>query len=139
MYVSELRKAAKMAKKHLRAVFDHCDADQSGKLSGEEMLNAMMEEFELDFNDFSQDLQDTLTDMYNDMDVDEDGEISFKGTYIPFEEFLLQISACNMRWRILYPFCKLLLSELKGAVKYMIQGMKGWLMASETTGPAGRR
>ena len=57
----------------------------------------MMEEFELDFNDFSQDLQDTLTDMYNDMDVDEDGEISFKGTYIPFEEFLLQISACNMR------------------------------------------
>ena len=97
MYVSELRKAAKMAKKHLRAVFAHCDADQSGKLSGEEMLNAMMEEFELDFNDFSQDLQDTLTDMYNDMDVDEDGEISFKGTYIPFEEFLLQIFACNMR------------------------------------------
>ena len=80
MYVSELRKAAKMAKKHLRAVFAHCDADQSGKLSGEEMLNAMMEEFELDFNDFSQDLQDTLTDMYNDMDVDEDGEISFQGT-----------------------------------------------------------
>merc|ERR1712213_104067 len=66
--MKELRKAAKMAKKHLRAVFDHCDADQSGKLSGEEMLNAMMEEFELDFNDFSQDLQDTLTDMYNDMD-----------------------------------------------------------------------
>ena len=70
-----------MARKHLRAVFDHCDADQSGKLSGEEMLNAMMEEFELDFDDFSQDLQDTLTDMYNDMDVDEDGEISFKGKY----------------------------------------------------------
>merc|ERR1711917_8871 len=105
--MKELRKAAKMAKKHLKAVFDHCDADQSGKLSGEEMLNAMMEEFELDFNHFSQDLQDTLTDMYNDMDVDEDGEISFK--------------------------------ELKGAVKYMIQGIKGWLMASETTGPAGRR
>ena len=47
-YQIELKKAAKMAKKHLKTVFEHCDADGSGQLSREEMVAAIQEEFELD-------------------------------------------------------------------------------------------
>ena len=66
----ELKKAARMAKKHLKAVFEHCDADGSGQLSRVEMVAAIQEEFELDFDNLSQELLDKLEDMYNKMDQD---------------------------------------------------------------------
>ena len=74
-----MKKAAKMAKKHLKSVFEHCDADGSGQLSREEMVAAIQEEFELDFDNLSQELLDKLEDMYNKMDQDQNGEISPKG------------------------------------------------------------
>ena len=75
----ELKKAARMAKKHLKAVFEHCDADGSGQLSRVEMVAAIQEEFELDFDNLNQELLHKLENMYNKMDQDQNGEISPKG------------------------------------------------------------
>ena len=75
-----MKKAAKMAEKHVKAVFEHSDADGSGQLSREEMVAAIQEEFELDIDNLNQELLDILGVIYNKMDQDQNGEISPKGT-----------------------------------------------------------
>ena len=74
-----MKKAAKMAKKHLKAVFEHSDADGSGQLSRKEMVAAIEVEFQLDFDSLSQEQLDKFGDMYNKMDLDQNGKISPKG------------------------------------------------------------
>ena len=48
------------------------------------MVAAIEEEFELNFDSLSQEQLDKLGDMYNKMDLDQNGKISSKGNGSPF-------------------------------------------------------
>ena len=65
------------------------------------MVAAIQEEFELNFDNLSQELLDKLEDMYNKMDQDQNGEISPKGNCSLFSRIddelkILFIKNCRM-------------------------------------------
>merc|ERR1712117_939062 len=128
------------------------DMDQSGGLSREEVVAALEAEHgEIDPETVDPAVVQLFDGIFDHFDADKDGEITMKELRkaAMMEEFELDFNDFSQDLQDTLTDMyndmdvdedgEISFKELKGAVKYMIQGMKGWLMASETTGPAGRR